>query len=95
MRYQHSVKQVISILDASELDVSEFKTPETYVCKDYDGVPDPTLQKCCPSKCGDLCGTENCKKIPGESKECCFVDISDNVVCGVDGEKAPCSLGKR
>ena len=52
------------------------------------------LRKCCPSKCGEHCGTENCNKHLGASNECCFIDIPDNVLCGVEDKKAPCSLGK-
>ena len=67
--------------------------PITPVCEDFDGVPDPFSKKCCPSDCGDLCGSKNCAKAPDGLSKCCYLGIPDDKICGVEGRKAPCSLG--
>ena len=43
--------------------------------------------------CGDLCGALNCDEGEGGVKSCCGSGIQDDVICGLDGKMAPCSIG--
>ena len=74
-------------------DAEGMKMPPSTVCQNFDGVPDPLSKKCCSFDCGDFCGTKDCANGPGGSEHCCYLEIPDDKICGVDGQKAPCSLG--
>ena len=63
-------------------------------CVGYNGIAHPkTPTKCCASTCGDLCGALNCDEADGGANACCGSGIQDNVICGLNGQKAPCSIG--
>ena len=67
--------------------------PTTPICEEFDGVPDPLSRKCCPYDCGDFCGSKDCAKVPDGLSKCCYLGIPNDKICGVEGQKAPCSLG--
>ena len=72
-----------------------FSTPELEkTCYDYGGVATPTADACCDSTCGEFCGAWNCDRGPGGSGKCCGSVIPKDQICGVDGQMAPCHLGK-
>ena len=39
-----------------------------------------------------MCGALNCDEADGGASACCGSGIQENVICGLNGQKAPCSL---
>ena len=63
-------------------------------CIDYNGIAHPkNPSKCCASSCGDMCGALNCDEADGGVKACCGSGIQENIICGVNGQNAPCTIG--
>ena len=63
-------------------------------CFEFIGIAHPkNPSKCCAFTCGDLCGALNCDEGEGGVKSCCGSGIQEDVICGLDGQMAPCSIG--
>ena len=68
--------------------------PSDRHCLPYNGTTHPTMNnKCCSSKCGAMCGRDDCDEGPGGNSSCCGKAIPDNDVCGYTKIRAPCTLG--
>ena len=64
-------------------------------CAEYDGIgtlAEPELTVCCAKTCGS-CGGGGCTGRPGGTQNCCTGNIKNSgKICGVDGNKAPCTI---
>ena len=63
-------------------------------CKDYDGIAIKQTGGtiCCAKSCGS-CGGSGCVSRPGGTNKCCTGNIlTSGQICGLKGNKAPCTI---
>ena len=66
------------------------------VCDKYKGIPNTRERRasvCCSKRCGK-CGGRGCNRRPGGKKRCCSRNVVKRPICGKNGRKAPCRIGK-